>query len=112
MDRIRNKYNPEVSELKAEKALTGVSKGEFESWRTHPCTRALNYTLESELDRLVLNWVKGGFADKTADGTALLQHRAIGMSEAIEGVMTYIEDMLENTQREDIYEEAIRSTQR
>ena len=110
MERIRNKYNPEVSELKAKQLLDGVSKGEFTSWLTHPCTKSLKNILESELDRLVLNWVKGGFADRTVEGTALMQSRAVGHSEAIEGVMTYIDEMLENTQSEDIYEEALHTT--
>ena len=107
MDRIRNKYNPEASELKAQKCIDGLSKSEFQGWLEHPCTKSLKLTLEAELDRIVLNWVKGGFAINTAEGTALMQTRAIGMTEAIEGVMTYIDDMLENTQRENPYDEAL-----
>ena len=110
MDRIRNKYNPEATELRAQQALDSVSKGEFQGWLSHPCTKALKLTLEAELDRIVLNLVKGGFNNNTIEGTAIMQTRSIGMSEAIEGVMTYIDDMLENTHREDPYEEAIHNT--
>lgn len=110
MKGIRNKYNPEASELRAIQSLNNVTKDEYTSWLIHPCTKSLKCTLEAELDRLVLNWVKGGFADRTAEGTALMQSRAVGHSEAIEGVMTYIDDMLEMTQSEDIYEEALRKT--
>lgn len=108
MDRIRNKYNPEVSELKAKRCLDGLQKTEYEGWLTHPCTKSLKLTLESALDTLVLNWVKGSYIGITADGTAIKQAEAAGMSAAIEEVMSYIDEMLENTQREkDPYEEAI-----
>lgn len=108
MDRIRNKYNPEASQYKAEKCLEGIQKSEYEGWVTHPCTKSLKLTLESALDSLVLNWVKGGYIAPTTDGTAIKQAEAAGMAAAIEEVMSYIEDMLENTQREnDPYEKAI-----
>ena len=108
MDRIRNKYNPEVSELKAEKAISGITKTEFQGWLEHPCTQSLKHTLESELDRIVLNWVKGGYVTNTTDGTAISQAKVAGSAEAIEGVMSYIDDMLETTHREnDPYEQAI-----
>lgn len=108
MDRIRNKYNPEISELKAEKALTGLSKTEFQGWLQHPCTQSLRYTLEAGLDNIVLNMVKGAYTEKTPDGSMMQHSRAIGMADMIEEIMTHIEQMLENTHREkDVYEEAI-----
>ncbi len=110
MDRIRNKYNPEATELKALSCLEGLTKQEFDGWKSHPCTKALKYTLESELDRLVLNWVKGGFTNNTVEGTALMQTRSVGMTEALEGVLTYVDEMLETSQREDPYEEALRTS--
>ena len=110
MDRIRNKYNPEASEAKALKCIEGIKKDEFLGWLEHPCTKSLKYMLESELDRLVLTLVKGGFSNNTIEGTAIMQATAVGNSEAIEGVMSYIDTMLENTQRERTYEEAIYNT--
>lgn len=107
MDRIRNKYNPEASELKAQKCLDGITKTEFQGWLEHPCTKSLKYTLESELDQLVLNLVKGGYSTATIEGTAILQAKAVGTSEAVELIMSYIDEMLENSQRENAYEEAI-----
>lgn len=108
MDRIRNKYNPEASELKAEKCLDGLAEGEFKGWLQHPCTKSLRYTLEAALDRIVLSMVKGVYTEKTPDGTAMSHARAVGMADMTEEIMTLVEDMIENTHREkDPYEEAI-----
>jgi hypothetical protein len=111
VDRIRNKYNPEDSELKAEKCLDGIQKSEYLGWLEHPCTKALRYTLEASLDRIVLNMVKGVYTEKTPDGTAMQHVRAVGMADMTEEIMSFVETMLENTQREnDPYEEAIYNT--
>ena len=109
MDRIRNKYNPEASELKAQNALTSITKGEFEGWVSHPCTKSLKYTIEAALDNLVLAWAKGGFTDNSSDSTGMMHARSTGQAEALERIMDHIDTMLEITQREDIYEEAIRT---
>ena len=104
MDRIRNKYNPEASQLKAERCLTGITKGEFQGWLEHPCTQALKLQIEAGLDTLVLNWVKGAFVTTSCDSTAISQARAAGQTEALEGIMMSIDTLLEITQSEEVYE--------
>ena len=108
MDRIRNKYNPEASQLKAEAAIRDVTEEQHKAWLTHPCTKALRYTIEQGLDALVLQWVKADFSQNTFEGTALINSRATGKSEGLENVLYCMDEMLENTQSEqNDYEDAI-----
>ena len=106
MDRLRSKYKPEVLQLKAETLLQGVSKEEYAAWKELSCTKALMATIESSIDGIVVTWVKGGFKGTTVDSTAMQQASATGMTEALDGIMTYIDDMLEISQSETEYEEA------
>lgn len=91
--------------MKADSCLENVTKEEYQGWKEHPCTQGLIYTLEAELDRVVVNFVKGGFNNNTVENTAMMQARATGISEAMESIITYIDDMLEVSQRVDNYEE-------
>ena len=103
------KYNPEYNALKAEAALDVVSKQEYNSWLQHPCTKVLKYNLESSLDKEVLQWVRGNLTDSTIEGSFQLQSRALGRTEAIEGIMSYIDEMLDyKTQREEELDDQIR----
>ena len=108
MDRIRNKYNPEVSAAKAQDVLTGISKTEYEGWLQHPCTKSLKYTMEADLDMLVLNWVQGVYTDVSIESTAIKQSNVTGQTSAIEAILSYIDQMLnEENSAESAYEEAI-----
>ena len=107
MEILRNKYNPEETQKKADNCLSNVSEGEMVSWLQHPCTTALKYQIESNLDDLVLAIIDGGALGRTIEETALSQHRAIGSADALNGVMEYINSLLENTHREDPYEKAL-----
>ncbi len=106
MDRIRNKYNPEESSLKAEKVLDGMTQKEHAAWLNHPCTKSLRYTIEASLDGLVLQWVKADFTKNTIESTALINAQATGASAGFENVLVNMDLMLEITQREN-YEEII-----
>lgn len=112
MDRIRKKYNPEAGQLQAETILSGMTKGEFDSWKQHPCTKALLVTLESSLDGVVTTWVNGGFSANTAEALAMNQAKALGMTEALTGVADYIDEMLEISQSETVYEQIRNNTGR
>ena len=108
---LRTKYNPEAAEARAEKQIVSLTKGEYDSWRQHPCTKALEYTIEAELDRLVLDVVYGEFVGESVEASALKQAHAVGASRTLKFFEDYIRSMLENTQTdEDPYEEALRST--
>ena len=88
--------------------MDGLTDGEFKEWLAHPCTKSLRYTLEASLDRIVLNMCKGSYMEKTPDGTAMQHARAVGMADMTEEIMTFVEEMIENTHREkEAYEEAI-----
>lgn len=111
MDRIRNKYNPEVSRLKAEAAVKEIDEDQHKAWLVHPCTKSLRYTIEAGLDNLVLQWVRADFAKDSFEGTALVNSRSTGMTTALETILWHMDEMLDNTQsEEDLYEEAINST--
>jgi len=95
VDRIRNKYNPEVSQLKAERTLDEVTKEQHKIWLQNPCTKSLRYTIESALDQLVLGWVKSDFTSNNFESIAINQSKSTGMSAALEEVLSYIEDMVD-----------------
>ena len=107
MDRIRNKYNPEVTAAKAAHVIAGISKGEYEGWLSHPCTKSLKLTLEADLDMLVLNWVQGVYIDASVESTAIKHSNATGQAAAVEAILSYIDEMLTENSAESAYEEAI-----
>ena len=102
-----HKYNPEELYRKANLHLSGVTKDEVLAWRDHPCSKSLMLTLEASLDELVLNWISGMNNTGLVESSAMKLAKANGNAEAVKSIMTYIEEMLENTQREpDVYEQA------
>lgn len=110
---LRTKYNPEASEAKAETQIANLTKDEYASWRQHPCTKALEYILEAELDRLVLDVVYGEFSGETMEASALKQAHAVGASRTLKFFEDYIRNMLEITQTdEDMYEKALHAPKR
>lgn len=104
-----SKYNPEVAERMASTHLLGVSKDEYVAWLDHPCSKALKCTLESSLDNLVQQWVRGAFSGDTTDVIAMKQSKATGYAEALEWVKTHIDEMVD-THSEEVYEEARNSS--
>jgi hypothetical protein len=106
VDRIRNKYNPQETQLRAEKLLLGIQKSEHEAWLTHPCTKYLKTIIEAGLDDAVVAWASGEITKNSIEETALTVAKTTGYAEGLNRVLHEIDIMLESSQREEYNEEA------
>ena len=63
-----------------------------EQWLLHPVTRRLLQALSERVDEFRSAWADGQFTHQTTEGTALKNAQAIGQTQGIEGVITWIKD--------------------
>ena len=92
--KLQRKYNPESSHRLAMRLLSGVTKGEAESWFKHPCTQSLLAGLDGDLAGTVAVWLGGGYSsEESSDGTAQKQAKARGMAQAIQDMLDRIDDI-------------------
>jgi len=94
MDLLRNRYNPEVFYTRSLNLLDSVTKEEAVSWYSHPCTQALLNSLEGDLAGIVVMWLGGGYSEEeSSSATAQKQAKARGMAQAIDDILTHINDI-------------------
>lgn len=94
MDLLRNRYNPEVFYTKSLNLLDSVSKEEALSWYNHPCTQSLLNSLEGDLAGIVVMWLGGGYSEEeSSSATSQKQAKARGMAQAIDDILTHINDI-------------------
>lgn len=95
---VISKYNPELLHNKAQDCLKGVTKEEHEAWRRMPCTKALAYALEGDLDGIMMAMLSGGYSSQDSiDATSQMTAKARGQAQAISDIL----DALDNFSRDD-----------
>lgn len=77
----------------AASALLEMEDDEKERWRRHPATVALLNTLMGDYIDVHQAWEDGKFTSESADGTAQMNAKSLGMLEAIRLVTNYVEEL-------------------
>lgn len=79
--------------LQSQNQLEIVSKEEILAWYEHPCTQALKLALEGDYIEVIEEWANGTYTDNTAEGTAMLNAKALAQAQSIDSVVDWMEDL-------------------
>lgn len=85
----------------AAELLAPLQADELKSWFEHPCTRSLMSTLNADLCVLMEQWKEGVYTDESADATVALNSKNIGICQAIEEILEYIETIVRGKEEYD-----------
>jgi|APCry1669189101_1035198.scaffolds.fasta_scaffold99286_1 hypothetical protein len=69
---------------------------EWQEWKQHPCSEALQKILRNWQESLKSQWAAGTFTDQSQFGTAISNAKAIGNCEAFERVLELEYEQLES----------------
>lgn len=72
-----------------------LKQEEFQEWKLHPVTQALEQALKNWKKTFQERWAAGEFTDQSQYGTAILNAKAIGNCELIERVLNLDMEQLE-----------------
>jgi hypothetical protein len=77
---------------KAEELFTSIPQSEVEAWANHPITKSLKQTLYGDMAGYFESWLNGEFTGKNSDETAQKNAKALGAVDAVEAILTWLED--------------------
>lgn len=77
---------------KSEEIFSVLDKSEVEAWCKHPAARALILSLQGDMIGHFESWVNGEFTGSTAEETIQKNSRALGSAEAVEAILSWIDD--------------------
>lgn len=87
-------YNEDRLRQDVEDAMDIVSVEETTAWLKHPCTKALKSAIQADMCGILNVWLGAGYADETSvDATAQREAKARGMAQAMDDLLTTIEEI-------------------